>query len=85
MSQESAIEEVTNRIHELHELSFHYLEEKKKGADCVPMEAYEYLLNHYIEHIQDTRDAILEFGDKYYCGKCGEEVKGGENIGKDES
>jgi hypothetical protein len=76
MSRESAIEAVTDRIHELHELSFHYLDEKKNGAESVPMEAYEYLINHYIEHIQDTRDALMEFGDKYYCGKCSVEVKG---------
>jgi hypothetical protein len=60
VSRATALEEITERIHELHELSFHHIEEKKKGAEVVSMEAYEYLLNHYIEYIQDIRDAVLE-------------------------
>jgi hypothetical protein len=81
MSRETALEEITGRIHELHELSFHHIEEKNKGAEVVSMEAYEYLLNHYIEYIQDVRDAVIDYGNKVYCGKCSVEVKGGEHIG----
>jgi hypothetical protein len=78
MGHETALDGTTDRIHELHELSFHFIEEKKNGADSVSMSDYEYLLNHYIEFLQDMRDAIVDYGDKYYCGKCSVEVKGGE-------
>jgi hypothetical protein len=78
LSQETALEETNGRIQELHELSFLMLEEKNKGAETVPMQEYEELLDHYIKYIQDMRDGILEYGDKVYCSKCAEEMKGGD-------
>lgn len=55
-----ALDWFNGRIQDLHELAFTVLEEKKSGADLVPIEEYERLLNWSIEMMQGFRDDVDE-------------------------